>query len=146
MGGSRLVRARTAVDLPVPLCPQMRTPPIDGLMALRMRASRIFCCPTIALNGNVAMFLLSLLVPPYAFKLGNAACYHKDVLNVKTRFLSKMSLTRQIASIDRQDATCKMTCFVRCQPDHACPDRVSCYEVAIREYIKMIHQLQHLLV
>src|SRR5712692_1584666 len=66
MGGSRLVRARTAVDLPVPLRPQMRTPPIDGLMALRMRASRIFCCPTIALNGNVAMFLLSLLVPPCA--------------------------------------------------------------------------------
>src|SRR6266568_5188821 len=59
MGGSRLVRARTAVGLPVPLRPQMRTPPIEGSMALRMRASRMFCCPTIALNGNVAMFVLS---------------------------------------------------------------------------------------
>ncbi len=85
------------------------------------------------------MFLLSLLVPPcagsgtrryisllYVFKLGNAACYHKDVLNVKTRFLSKMSLTRQIASIDRQGATCKMTRFVRCQPEHGCADCLWC--------------------
>src|SRR6266566_4074734 len=61
MGGSRLVRARTAVDLPVPLRPQMRTPPIDGSMALSIRASLMFCCPTIALNGNVAMFVLSSL-------------------------------------------------------------------------------------
>src|SRR6266568_272078 len=51
--------ARTAVDLPVPLRPQMRTPPIDGSIALRMRASRIFCCSTIALNGNVVIFLPS---------------------------------------------------------------------------------------
>src|SRR5258708_6321072 len=58
IGGSRLVSDRTAVDLPVPLRPQMRTPPIDGSMALRMRASRIFCCPTIALNGKVVIFSL----------------------------------------------------------------------------------------
>src|SRR6266567_3697070 len=38
---------------------QMRTPPIDGSIALRMRASRIFCCSTIALNGNVVIFLPS---------------------------------------------------------------------------------------
>src|SRR5260370_38304782 len=58
IGGSRPVSARTAVDLPVPLRPQMRTPPIDGSMALSMRASRIFCCPTIALKGKVVIFSL----------------------------------------------------------------------------------------
>src|SRR5216683_6352568 len=59
IGGSRLVSARTAVDLPVPLRPQMRTPPINGSIALRIRASCIFCCSTIALNGNEVIFLPS---------------------------------------------------------------------------------------
>src|SRR5690606_5281029 len=40
------------VDLAVPLLPQMRTPPISGLIAARTRARRNACWPTIAVKGN----------------------------------------------------------------------------------------------
>jgi hypothetical protein len=54
------MQARTAVDLPVPRRPQISTPPIDGLMAFSIMASRKFSWPTIALNGNG-----TILVPPF---------------------------------------------------------------------------------
>src|SRR5437899_697749 len=50
--GSSRASARTAVDLPVPFSPRMRTPPIVGTTALRIRASFIDSWPTIAVKGN----------------------------------------------------------------------------------------------
>jgi len=44
-------RQRTAVDLPVPFSPRMRTPPMVGLMALSTKAIFISSCPTIAVKG-----------------------------------------------------------------------------------------------
>ncbi len=49
--GSKAARARAAVDLAVPRSPRIRTPPMRGSTALRIRARRMRCCPTIAVNG-----------------------------------------------------------------------------------------------
>src|SRR6266478_1373193 len=82
MGGSRVVRARAAVDLPVPRRPQIKTPPIAASMALRMRASRILCCPTMALNGNGCIFLFAfqdggkLPLPYAAFAVRSLFMHH----------------------------------------------------------------------
>src|SRR5882762_8050486 len=51
--GRSLARARTAVDLPVPFSPRMRTPPMVGTTALRIRASFIDSWPTIAVKGKL---------------------------------------------------------------------------------------------
>src|SRR6266851_153860 len=51
--GRSLASARTAVDLPVPFSPRMRTPPIVGTMALRINASFIDSWPTIAVKGKL---------------------------------------------------------------------------------------------
>jgi len=107
------VRARAAVDLPVPRRPQINTPPIVASMALRMRASRIFSCPTIALNGNAvicAVFHCRLIGPRslqtvsardalddgHTIVVGevllcrkrHVACYHTHEVGVKDRVVS----------------------------------------------------------
>src|SRR6266566_6821684 len=51
--GRSLARARTAVDLPVPFSPRMRTPPMVGTTALRIRASFMDSWPTIAVKGKL---------------------------------------------------------------------------------------------
>src|SRR6266436_5105586 len=85
IGGSRLVNARTAVDLLVSLRQQMSTRPIDGSMALSMRASRIFRCPTIALNGKVVIFSLprcigSITQECCMLSHGLASCQNDDFI------------------------------------------------------------------
>ena len=144
-----MVRARTAVDFPVPLRPQMRTPPIDGSMALRMRARRMFCCPTIALNGNVAMFMLSSSVQrcigytsSYIPTLPNPRVLHAITwlcFVSKVCSLHSVRLSRQIAGIDRQCAACQMTSFVRCQPQYGCANCFWWQQAAIRKEIELIH-------
>ena len=49
--GRSRASARTAVDLPVPFSPRIRTPPMLGLIALRTRAIFIRSWPTMALKG-----------------------------------------------------------------------------------------------
>jgi hypothetical protein len=62
------MQARTAVDLPVPRRPQISTPPIDGLMAFSIKASRRFSWPTIALNGNGTILVAPFTVWDYLVK------------------------------------------------------------------------------
>src|SRR5262249_21704519 len=50
--GRRSASARTAVDFPVPPCPMIKTPPINGSTTLRINASFISSWPTMAVNGN----------------------------------------------------------------------------------------------
>src|SRR4029077_14045403 len=50
--GSSRASARTAVDLPVPFSPRIRTPPMVGTTAFRIRASFIESWPTIAVKGK----------------------------------------------------------------------------------------------
>src|SRR5258705_5736763 len=52
--GSSAARDRTTVDLAVPRCPIISTPPILGSMRFRISASFISSCPTMAENGNSA--------------------------------------------------------------------------------------------
>ena len=63
MLSSRSARARTAVDLAVPLSPRMRTPPMRGLMALRMRANFMSSWPTMEVNGIVLLLRWCIFVP-----------------------------------------------------------------------------------
>ena len=52
IGGKRSAKALMAVDFPVPLSPNTRTPPIFGSMAVRTNANFILSWPTIAENGK----------------------------------------------------------------------------------------------
>jgi len=51
ISGSKAARDLTAVDFAVPFSPLISTPPIEGLMAFRIRAFFNFSCPTIAEKG-----------------------------------------------------------------------------------------------
>ena len=50
--GNKPARDLIIVDFPVPRSPKTRTPPIDGSIAVKIRASFICSCPTIAENGK----------------------------------------------------------------------------------------------
>src|ERR1700694_187116 len=58
--GRSLASARTAVDLPVPFSPRMRTPPIVGTIAFKIRASFIDSWPTIAVKGKLCRSSVTL--------------------------------------------------------------------------------------
>mmetsp|Transcript_62792 Transcript_62792/g.120905 ORF Transcript_62792/g.120905 Transcript_62792/m.120905 type:complete len:280 (+) Transcript_62792:552-1391(+) len=55
MSGNSRTKARTAVDLPVPRSPWIKTPPMTGSIKFNMRASFMSSCPTTAENGNAVM-------------------------------------------------------------------------------------------
>ncbi len=53
-----------------------------------------------------------------------------------------MTLSRQIASIDRQGTACQVTSFVRCQPQYGCTDCLGGQQVPIGKEIELIHIVQ----
>jgi hypothetical protein len=73
MSGRISEKALTSSDLPEPLGPDIRTPPIAGFTAFRIKAFFTVSCPTIAVNGYRLMnplaspdsdfTVLSLLLP-----------------------------------------------------------------------------------
>lgn len=65
MVGNKAAKARTAVDLAVPLSPWIKTPPILGLMAFKINARTISSCPTMAVNGYINRSVLRLIVIIY---------------------------------------------------------------------------------
>ena len=55
---------RTAVDLAVPFCPRISTPPMEGSMALHTRAFFIFSWPRIAEKEKIGRVIAQAFLSP----------------------------------------------------------------------------------